>query len=151
MKCPVVLIKPVTGTVFEMPDAFGWSASGMSILIECKTSRSDFSADKRKPHRHPDLGMGTLRYYLAPSKVLKPKDMPEGWGLLTVGDTGKQIHIAQQAKERTMTDSRARQEARLLACTVRRTHDYKRVLSINPYTMQALEMQVASDLGPLPQ
>jgi len=68
----------------EEPDALGLS-SGDSCLIECKTSRADFLADKKKWHRrNPKFGMGTWRYMLCPKGLLSPDEMPEGWGLLEV-------------------------------------------------------------------
>lgn len=66
----------------EIPDAIGWRG-GLSILIECKTTRSDFLADKNKMFRkYPSKGMGRFRYYLCPPNVIKKEDLPEGWGLL---------------------------------------------------------------------
>ena len=68
----------------EQPDAIGWR-SGLSILIECKVSRSDFLADKKKRFRKdPALGMGDWRFFMCPPDVIKPEDLPEGWGLLYV-------------------------------------------------------------------
>lgn len=44
----------------ENPDVIGW-VGGHSIMIECKTSRSDFHADKNKLFRHfPERGMGDV-------------------------------------------------------------------------------------------
>lgn len=67
---------------WEIPDVIGWKGPH-SILIECKTSRSDFLADKRKMHRqYSDLGLGHVRYYLCPIGVINIEDLPENWGLL---------------------------------------------------------------------
>jgi hypothetical protein len=66
----------------EKPDAIGFTGDG-SILIECKTSVSDFYSDRKKRWRKkPELGMGGLRYYLTPPKLIRKKKLPEGWGLL---------------------------------------------------------------------
>lgn len=66
----------------EIPDVIGWK-SGYSILIECKTSKSDFRADFKKTFRQiPEQGMGTFRIYLCPDNIIKPEDLPVGWGLL---------------------------------------------------------------------
>ncbi len=66
----------------EIPDAIGWK-SGISILVECKSTRSDFLADKRKRFRkQPDQGMGKYRYYLTVPGMINPEDLPESWGLL---------------------------------------------------------------------
>ena len=74
----------------ELPDAIGWR-DGLSILIECKTSRSDFLADKGKRFRKADVGcgMGDWRFYLCPSDIIRVDDLPEGWGLLYA--KGRQI------------------------------------------------------------
>ena len=66
----------------EQPDAIGWRG-GISILIECKTSRSDFHADKRKNFRqNPHDGMGDWRFLLCPANLIAPDELPIGWGLL---------------------------------------------------------------------
>lgn len=69
----------------EEPDAIGWTANGISTLIECKRTRKDFLADAKKPWRvHPPLGMGFHRYFLAPAGIIKPSEVPDKWGLLEV-------------------------------------------------------------------
>lgn len=71
----------------EYPDVIGFGAWGHSVLIECKTSRSDFHADKKKSFRKtPALGMGTQRFYCCPTGLLKVEDLPEGWGLIYVSE-----------------------------------------------------------------
>jgi hypothetical protein len=66
----------------EQPDALGWR-DGLSMLVECKASRSDFLADRGKPFRaDPSLGMGDWRFYLSPPGIVRSEDLPEGWGLL---------------------------------------------------------------------
>jgi hypothetical protein len=64
----------------EQPDAIGWKEDG-SFLIECKTSRSDFAADRRKPFREVG-GVGDWRYILTPPSLVAPVELPAGWGLL---------------------------------------------------------------------
>jgi len=66
----------------EIPDAIGWRAE-YSILVECKTSRSDFFADRDKIFRiESALGVGDYRFYLCPPGVIEPSELPENWGLL---------------------------------------------------------------------
>jgi len=67
----------------EIPDAIGFR-SNCSILIECKTSKSDFKADRKKDFRfdNPHLGMGNFRFYLCEKDVISPLEVPNGWGLL---------------------------------------------------------------------
>jgi hypothetical protein len=85
--CKIVFTELVTLTR-ETPDAIGWRDSGgTSYLIECKTSRADFHADKHKPHRRADVegiarAMGRFRYYLCPPGIIRPDDLPARWGLL---------------------------------------------------------------------
>ena len=68
----------------ELPDAIGFR-SEVSILIECKATRSDFLSDKNKTFRKdPELGMGDWRFYMCPPNVIKIQDLPCGWGLLYV-------------------------------------------------------------------
>jgi hypothetical protein len=81
-RCGVILSEQacVSG---EMPDAIGWKRACHSVLVECKTSRADFLADREKPFRKkPELGVGCERFYLTPPGLARPEEMPPGWGLL---------------------------------------------------------------------
>lgn len=72
----------------EYPDVIGFGC-GMSVLVECKTSRADFLADQRKIFRqHPPLGMGTYRFYCCKPGLLSVSDLPSNWGLLYVNEKG---------------------------------------------------------------
>ena len=79
-RCNPVFVEKGTSVADEIPDVMGWTRKG-SILIECKTSRSDFLADQKKSHRQ-GAGMGTTRYYLCEEGVINIGDLPDGWGLL---------------------------------------------------------------------
>jgi len=69
----------------ENPDAMGFGGRHFSVLIECKASRNDFTADKKKQFRkRPEDGMGYNRYFMAPVGMLKSSEIPKGWGLLEV-------------------------------------------------------------------
>lgn len=78
----------------ENPDVFGvrhgMNRNGMgTFLLEAKTSRSDFLVDKNKPHRlNPAQGMGKYRYYICPTGLIKPEELPEKWGLIYVSPKG---------------------------------------------------------------
>lgn len=103
--CDAVLAELVLNsysTSREIPDAVGWKFGSSSILIECKTSRSDFHADREKTFRKVQkLGIGRHRYYMAPRGILNAADMqvfddhkgfvPTGWGLLEV-DKAHRVH-----------------------------------------------------------
>lgn len=73
--------KAVTHTG-EQPDCLGFR-SGVSCLIECKTTRSDFLADRKKRFRqNPELGLGDWRFMLTPKGLISVEELPVGWGLL---------------------------------------------------------------------
>lgn len=74
----------------EFPDVIGFSSGGHSVLIECKVSRADFQADKKKTFRStPELGMGCYRFFCCPKGLLQEEDIPAGWGLIEVDVKGK--------------------------------------------------------------
>ena len=63
-----------------------------TAVIEVKVSHADFMADRKKWWRSeakPELRAGNLRWYLCPESIIKPDELPEGWGLLYWD--GKQI------------------------------------------------------------
>ncbi len=74
----------------EEPDVIGLGGGGFSVLVECKVSRSDFFADRKKPPRQfPEMGMGTRRFYCTPADLVAPAELPEGWGLVYVLQNGR--------------------------------------------------------------
>ena len=67
----------------EVPDVIGWKGFCKSVLIECKVSRADFLADSGKPFRlHPEDGLGSQRFYMAPAGTIRREELPKCWGLL---------------------------------------------------------------------
>lgn len=79
---------PVVATEFratgsrEQPDVLAFRGQ-CSLLIEAKTSRSDFLADFKKPERiSVHGGLGVYRLYLCPAELLGLHDIPPKWGLL---------------------------------------------------------------------
>lgn len=95
-RCPVVITEMTHGKT-ETPDAIGFGGSkGSPILIECKVSKSDYYADKRKPfRRHPEHGMGSFRYYMTPPGLIPEGKEPEKWGVLEV--VGKIVRVRRKA------------------------------------------------------
>lgn len=89
--CHVAVSECRSGWTGEVPDAIGFRAAGSlddgSIVVECKTSRSDFLADRKKAHRAGG-GCGNWRYFMAPEGIIGPDELPERWGLLTVNGRG---------------------------------------------------------------
>lgn len=80
-KYPVVFVEMRTW-LRETPDAIAFDSTS-SILIECKTSRADFLADRKKPFRSdPSKGVGYYRYYMAPAGLISVDELPDRWGLI---------------------------------------------------------------------
>lgn len=77
----------------ECPDVIGWRGA-VSTVIECKASRADFLADRRKPFRlAPDAAMGDWRFYLCPQRVAGIDDLQSRWGLLHAID-GRVVEVS---------------------------------------------------------
>lgn len=77
-----VVLSESRGFGGEIPDIIAWK-SGFSFLIECKISKADFLEDQKKHFRiYPDRGMGHYRLFLCPIGLIKPEELPNGWGLL---------------------------------------------------------------------
>ena len=72
----------------EIPDVIGFGSWGYSIVVECKTSRSDFLRDQEKICRKDTLGMGRYRFFLCPENLIKMNELPNGWGLIYVNGRG---------------------------------------------------------------
>lgn len=113
--CSIVLTEIVTaGSTSEVPDVLGFENRG-SILIECKTSISDFRADAKKPFRHKN-GLGRQRWFLAPEEIIPHEEIPPGWGLLEVGKRQKIILVRQSS----LWESFYQGERDILLSTLRR-------------------------------
>lgn len=81
-----VAFKELNSINAEYPDVIGFGSWGHSVLIEVKVTRSDFLCDKKKSFRKdPTKGMGKYRFYMCPDGLIKPEELPEGWGLIWVG------------------------------------------------------------------
>lgn len=76
----------------ENPDVFGvrhYYGGIQTFVLEAKTSRGDFLADKNKPHRlDPSKGMGMYRYFICPTDLIKIEELPDKWGLIYVNSIG---------------------------------------------------------------
>jgi len=138
-RCGIVLSEQycVTG---EVPDAIGWKGMCHSVVVECKTSRADFLADARKPFRHPlrlsarhsgnqqDEGLGCERFYLAPSGLLVPEELPSVWGLLEYSRHA--VRVVKPAKKNLRTEAGLLKEMNLLLASLRRVE-----IRIEPQTI----------------
>lgn len=117
-RCGVVLSEQacVSG---EMPDAIGWKQACHSVLVECKVTRADFLADRVKPFRQkPEKGVGSERFYLTPTGLIKPEELPVGWGLLELRRS--RIEMREPSAKDLRTASGFRCEMNLLLASLRR-------------------------------
>jgi hypothetical protein len=116
LNCSIVLSELVTAAG-DIPDAIGWQM-GVSYMIECKASRSDFFADARKPQRLAGTGAGEHRYFMVPLGMITPTELPPEWGLLEVD--GKQVTETVRAERRKLDTAGHIQEKRMLLSTISR-------------------------------
>lgn len=94
-RCTVVLSEWAPLTVNEIPDAIGFSGRGVSTLVECKVSRSDFRRDADKVCARRGLRMGRSRWYLTPPGLVTVDELPERWGLAEL--RGQRVYIRREA------------------------------------------------------
>lgn len=95
----IVAAEIAAGSNTETPDVIGWHGCH-SVLVECKTSRADFHADKEKCfRREEERGMGDVRFFAAPVGVLTPEDIPDGWGLLELDERCVRVKKEPQSKK----------------------------------------------------
>ena len=96
-----VVLKELVTCAYEQPDVIGFRPTGFSFLLEAKTSRTDFLADKKKHVRQvPRAGMGLFRSFVCPKDLIKPEELPENWGLLYANNNRiKQIVAPKAFKE----------------------------------------------------
>lgn len=131
-KCPAVFAEIATAA-HSIPDALGFNGRHRahmvgetykypmtidSILIECKTSRSDWRRDRLKPSHRGDHLMGRVRYYLTPPGLLQPDEIREPWGLAEVHT--KRITIAKPADVLAPNIATMDQERRVMLSALRR-------------------------------
>lgn len=116
-RCRPVFSEMVT-SAGTSPDAIGWFL-GQSRLVEVKTSRSDFFAERKKLSSVlPDYAMGRKRWYLVPEGLLKPEELPPEWGLLYA--VGRSIREIVPAPERLLSPQAQEQETLMLTSAISR-------------------------------
>jgi hypothetical protein len=118
-RCGVILSEQYCATG-EVPDAIGWKGKCHSVVIECKVSRADFLTDKSKPFRsRPEEGLGCERFYLAPAGIIKPEELPTGWGLLEWSQ--RCVKVAHKASKKSLrSELGLMKEMNLLLASLRR-------------------------------
>jgi hypothetical protein len=119
MRCTVVLSELKTCNS-EIPDGLGFKAvGGESILVECKTTRADFLSDKKKFFRRNEwAGMGDKRFFMTPTGLVAPEEVPGPWGLIEVYPDSQRAHITKQAEKIEGTNKNA--EVSMLVSAIRR-------------------------------
>jgi len=80
-RCGIVVTEMCAPRVKDIPDALGWVSPTGLIVVECKTSISDYYADSRKEINR-QRPFGIERWYLCEKEVLEPERIRDGWGLL---------------------------------------------------------------------
>ncbi len=117
-RCGVVLSEQAC-TSGEIPDAIGWKRACHSVVVECKVSRADYLIDREKPFRQkPELAMGCERFYLTTAGLLRPDELPAGWGLLEL--KGREITAVRPSARNLRTATGFRYEMNLLLASLRR-------------------------------
>jgi hypothetical protein len=114
-RCKIVFAE--IDATWEVPDAIGWK-NGLSTLVECKNTRSDFLSDKRKRHRKHQRGMGHWRWFLTPPGVTSGEELPPGWGLAEATPSGTGVRVLVKPAPNLQCNHRA--EATVLTAAIRR-------------------------------
>lgn len=132
VRCKVVASE-CSGVTREVPDAIGWMANEVSVLIECKTSRQDFFSDRKKSFRRlSELGLGMVRYYLTPKGLVRANELPDKWGLLEYIPSGHRrgyfIRQIVESERRELKEFDSWGERRFLINAVYRSMEALRLL-----------------------
>lgn len=129
----------------EIPDVLGFKDRAKhTVVVECKASRSDFMADRKKRHRCGDpmfMPMGRYRFYAAPKGMIRVEELPERWGLIEANKRGtmKLTHNPYNLKGGNMwsngfDDHNADAERAMMYSALRRLHIRGHIESIYDLT-----------------
>jgi hypothetical protein len=116
-KCPLVFPE-LKCSSREIPDVIGFFDDGITVVIECKISKTDFSGDKKKPYRqYPEDGMGDYRYFAISRNIayLFADEIPENWGLVLFDNGTVKVEI----EPKRFDYSNKRNESSLLVAAIR--------------------------------
>ena len=128
-RCSVVLSEQACASG-EMPDAIGWKRTQHSVVVECKVTRGDFLADRAKPFRQrPELGLGCERFYLTVPGLIRPEELPAGWGMLEC-QKGRVRMVHSPAAKSQRSAQGMKYEMNLLLASLRRVE-----LRVEPQTI----------------
>lgn len=128
-RCGIVLSEQACASG-EVPDAIGWKGKCRSVVVECKISRADFLADRAKPFRlNPEIALGCERFYMAPTNLIPPHEVPPGWGLLEC--FGRKVEVRVKPARRSQRTAAGMEfEMNLLLASLRRVE-----IRIDPQTI----------------
>lgn len=142
-KCAVVVTE--LAATMEHADALGFRGDGLSMLVECKASKADFLADKNKFfRRNPEMGIGAMRYFLAPQGLIDESELPDGWGLLEW--TGRKVVLIKESS--FFEERRHAGEKSILISVLRRLHGHKpEGISIKTYSYGLREVKNKATVG----
>ena len=113
-----IIASELVSSATDTPDAIGWNSYGKSILIECKSNRSDFYQDGTKTRSAFGQGMGNQRYYLAPRGIIPVEKVPADWGLLETD--GRYVECVVRAPKRELPAVEQCNEKLILMSLIRR-------------------------------
>ena len=129
-RCTIILSEQSCSSG-EQPDAIGWKNRFRSVLVECKLSRADFLADQQKPFRSDSSqGMGSERYYLCAAGLIRPEELPAGWGLLEVANRVVKASVRCNSRRDLRSEQGLKNELNLLLASLARVE-----LRIQPQTI----------------
>lgn len=116
-KCPLVFPELKVTAQKEIPDVIGFFDDGITVVIECKTSKANFTGDKKKPYRkYPEDGLGDYRYFAVTENVrLYQDEIPKNWGLIFFDKHGSSVEIEPERFDK----SNKRSESALLVAAIR--------------------------------
>jgi hypothetical protein len=106
-RCKLVIVRAKPWSCREHPDAIGWNQNGESVVIECKVSVADFTADRLKAWRTYSKGMGFKRYYMIPEELWNSERyasrvremVPRGIGVLIVTTHRVKVEIPAEGRQ----------------------------------------------------
>ncbi len=83
-----------------------WSKTVDSVAVEVKISRSDFQRELDDPSKRELWEKEAMECWFAiPAGLIKPEEIPEGWGLLEV--CGEGLRSKRKAPQRRVEQSKA--------------------------------------------
>lgn len=127
----VVVTEMASGAILE-PDAIGFKGGHWTTMVECKISRADFLANKRKG----EVQMGAFRFFMTTPGLIQVAELPAKWGLLEIG--GRGVSVVREAEQFYDEDRDIRGELSILVSCLRRIGQQPRpaAVSVKCYTYE---------------